>query len=196
MVLGDFNGDKKVDLVLFGEPITFFPGNGDGTFGSPVSSTVNYGGSGCSATADFNKDGKLDITTGSEVLLGNGNGTFQSPIAVVNGTCGVAVGDFNNDGIPDLVTGDGANARTGTKVRVFLGDGTGNFKTSTTYQTGNDAGIISGAFAVDFFSGGTDAGYCRREFTERQCHNAFGQRNWKVHHRQEFRGFHKPNSFG
>jgi hypothetical protein len=156
MVLGDFNGDKKVDLVLFGEPITFFPGNGDGTFGSPVSSTVNYGGSGCSATADFNKDGKLDITTGSEVLLGNGNGTFQSPIAVVNGTCGVAVGDFNNDGIPDLVTGDGANARTGTKVRVFLGDGTGNFKTSATYQTGNDAGIISGAFAVDFFSGGTD----------------------------------------
>jgi len=156
MVLGDFNGDKKVDLVLFGEPITFFPGNGDGTFGSPVSSTVNYGGSGCSAVADFNKDGKLDITTGSEVLLGNGNGTFQSPIAVVNGTCSVAVGDFNNDGIPDLVTGDGANASKRTQVRVFLGDGTGDFKTSTTYQTGNDAGLIPGTLAVDFFSGGTD----------------------------------------
>jgi hypothetical protein len=156
MVLGDFNNDKKVDLVQFGEPITFFPGNGDGTFGSAVNSTVNYGGSGCSATADFNKDGNLDITSGSEVLLGNGNGTFQAPIAVVNGTCGVAVGDFNNDGIPDLVTGDGGNARNGTQVRVFLGDGTGNFKTSTTYQTGNDAGVITGALAVDFFSGGTD----------------------------------------
>ena len=156
MVLGDFNGDKKIDLVLFGDPIMFFPGNGNGTFGSPVSSTVNYGGSGCSATADFNKDTKLDITTGSEVLLGNGNGTFQSPIAVVNGRCGVAVGDFNNDGIPDLVTADAQNASKGTQVRVFLGDGTGDFKTSTTYQTGNEAGTIAGGFAVDFFSGGTD----------------------------------------
>jgi hypothetical protein len=153
IVLGDFNNDKKVDVVVLGDPIVFFPGNGDGTFGSAVSSTV-AGGSSCSATADFNKDGNLDITTGNEVLLGNGNGTFQAPIEVVNGRCSVAVGDFNNDGIPDLVTGD---AMTVTRVRVFLGDGTGDFKTSRTFQTGNEAAAGLNGLVVDFFSGGTDA---------------------------------------
>ena len=157
MVLGDFNNTGKVGVVVLGSPIEFFPGNGNGTFGSPVSSTVNYGGSGCSAVADFNKDGNLDITTGIEVLLGNGNGTFQSPLTVTDGGCGVAVGDFNNDGIPDLVTGGGGpGGGSPTEVRVFLGNGTGNFTSSTAYQTGNDAGLISGALAVDFFSGGTD----------------------------------------
>jgi hypothetical protein len=154
-VLGDFNGDGKVDLAIVGSPVTVFPGKGDGTFGSPVSSTVGVINTGCAAVADFNKDGKLDLTTGDAVLLGKGDGTFQSPLTVVDGTCDVAVGDFNKDGIPDLVTTDVRN-RNG--VRIFLGDGTGNFKNSTIYSTGEFTGQAGGlGLAVDNFNGDTNS---------------------------------------
>ena len=150
MVLGDFTGDGKVDLAILSSPVTVLPGKGDGTFGTAVSSTFSYGGN-CAVAADFNKDGKLDLTTGGAVLLGKGDGTFQSPITVVNGSCDVAVGDFNKDGIPDIVTG---NAKVPSQVLVFLGDGTGNFKTSTAYAAGDRAGDFNGqGLAIDNFNG-------------------------------------------
>jgi hypothetical protein len=67
--------------------------------------------------ADFNGDGKLDLAHANlansqnpdgtvSVLLGNGDGTFQTAVTYALGTnadpeC-VAVGDFNGDGKPDL----------------------------------------------------------------------------------------------
>ncbi|HET6178783.1 MAG TPA: VCBS repeat-containing protein [Candidatus Sulfotelmatobacter sp.] len=153
VVLGDFNGDKKLDLVgLTSSSEIFFPGKSDGTFGASVTTSSVLAGGGCSAVADFNKDGKLDITTGTQVLLGNGNGTFQAPRTVVNGGCDVAVGDFNNDGFPDLVTA--TSVKRGTAgARVFLGDGSGNFTTSTVYNTGASVGTQGPAFAIDNFNG-------------------------------------------
>jgi VCBS repeat protein len=59
------------------------------------------------AVADFNLDGHLDLaigdanfSTGSvDILLGNGDGTFQLPLSFnVIGSSYVAVGDFNHDG--------------------------------------------------------------------------------------------------
>jgi hypothetical protein len=153
MVLGDFTGDGKVDLAILSAPVTVYPGKGNGTFGAAVSSTFNYGAN-CAAVADFNKDTKMDITTGGAVLLGNGDGTFQAPLTVVNGTCDVAVGDFNKDGIPDIVTGD---AEVGSQARVFLGDGTGKFTTSTAYPAGDGAGRFNGmGFAIDNFNADTN----------------------------------------
>jgi hypothetical protein len=151
MVLGDFNGDHKVDLVELSSSVAFYPGNGDGTFGSPVTTAVTPSGN-CSAVADFNKDDKLDIVFGTGVLLGNGNGTFQAPLPVTNGGCGVAVGDFNNDGIPDLVEGTFPSFTKTSPVRVFLGDGSGSFKTSTVYNTGVGSGTGILGFAVDKFN--------------------------------------------
>src|SRR4030095_14396396 len=60
--------------------------------------------------ADFNNDGQLDLVVANptansvNVLLGNGNGTFQSPKSSAAGDnpISIAVGDFNADGKLDL----------------------------------------------------------------------------------------------
>jgi hypothetical protein len=69
-------------------------------------------------------------------LLGNGDGTFQKPIQFsAPAPTSLAIGDFNEDGINDLAvlesggTGDGALA-------IFLGDGKGGFKLSSSSPTG------------------------------------------------------------
>jgi hypothetical protein len=81
------------------------------------------------AVGDFNGDGKADLAVANysdhsvSVLLGNGDGTFQTHVdyATGSGPDSVAVGDFNGDGKADLaVTNDYA-------VSVLLGNGDGTF---------------------------------------------------------------------
>jgi FG-GAP-like repeat len=88
-------------------------------------------GASASATGDFNGNGKLDLVlTGYnnnvEILLGNGDGTFQAAVNYPAGTgpAAVAVGDFNDDGKLDLVVADdGSNS-----VSILLGNGDGTFQ--------------------------------------------------------------------
>jgi hypothetical protein len=165
VAIGDVNEDGKQDLVVADSTLIFndwgsgggmsaLLGNGDGTFQSPVS----FSSGGIYATSiairDVNGDGKPDLIvsnacqtisdcaysagTGSvSVLLGNGDGTFQSPVSYSSGWLvaeSVAVGDVNGDGKPDMVV---ANSSTsGSLVGVLLGNGDGTFQTVVTYPLG------------------------------------------------------------
>src|SRR5688572_15254734 len=79
-IAGDFNRDGNIDLAAnSGEGILVFPGQGNGTFRSPVH-TVNGEDSNNLVVGDFNRDGNLDLGSAMSIALGKGDGTFQRPI--------------------------------------------------------------------------------------------------------------------
>ena len=156
VTVADVNGDGYPDLVMANACVSYSScnsqdagsvsvllGKGDGTF----QTGVTYGSGGITASsvaaADVNGDGKPDILVANwigsgngvvGVLLGNGDGTFQTPVAYDAGgyiTFSVAVADLNGDGKPDIAV---ANF-TGT-VGVLLGNGDGTFQTAVTYSPG------------------------------------------------------------
>jgi hypothetical protein len=135
-VVGDFNGDGKLDIVTsdiaeyeISPSFDFLAGKGDGTFAAPKQVNLVETASSLAA-GDFRGDGKLDLVLASNqngntvtVLLGNGNGTFGTTPAFASAglSTSIAVGDFNGDGKPDLVT-------SGASVSVLLNNGNGTFR--------------------------------------------------------------------
>jgi hypothetical protein len=167
---GDFNGDGKLDIALANSSSVIVAlGNGDGTFGSATSYALSATASSI-ATADFNGDGHLDLVasgagvggSGTSVLLGKGDGTFQTP-QVYNGVGGAlqgfAVGDVNGDGTEDIVTVDpyskqyavllGGTLDTATLANVGV-VGTGPHTISATYSGDSIyAGSVSNSVSVN-----------------------------------------------
>ena len=132
VAVGDVNGDGRPDLAVgnscpsgscSGGIVGVLLNNGDGTFQAPV--TYSTGGNVLESLAigDINGDGLADLVvanacetiqkTGNcqtrpgwvSVLLGNSDGTFQTPVGYNSGGYGgvaVAIADLNGDGRPDL----------------------------------------------------------------------------------------------
>jgi len=157
MAVGDFNGDGNPDLAV-AQPSqgTFFKpapgyidivlGNGDGTFRTPVSYPIRASGDSPGTwfivVSDFNRDGNADLAisgadTNTQVLLGKGDGTFNTVASYgIAGCCGaLSISDLNGDGIPDLLL---------SSFTFLLGNGDGSFHAGLTYGTvDNDLGYSS-----------------------------------------------------
>jgi VCBS repeat protein len=131
LVLADFNGDGTLDIATAGQTgASVIPGNGDGTFGSPiVSPDLPFPSFGFD-TADLNGDGKLDLVIAHNYhshvtyLIGNGDGTFQNYKVLDRAfPADLVLGDFNGDGHIDfaMVTDNGTdngNSSVSTTLQV------------------------------------------------------------------------------
>jgi hypothetical protein len=172
-ILFSFDEDIYTTQNTYLRGFMVLPGNGDGTFGTAVT-TYSYNSTSAPpnlvslpqvvAVADFNNDGKEDLLTsgsngvyntngdlGSNVQLypGNGDGTFAAPKTAftatsISGTAvPCAVADFNKDGKLDLAC-PGTDANANPELAISLGNGDGTFALPMTMQLTGGVGSVAG----------------------------------------------------
>jgi hypothetical protein len=146
--MGDLNGDGRTDLLSrdTAGQLCAQLSKGDGSFAAPactgardVRPLVAW------RTADFNRDGTLDLAQvyffSVTVSMGKGDGTFAASVEVpvlhdLNRSDGqlemIGSGDFDGDGATDLVVAGpaaGAEATSSTEaLYVVHGEGDGSFR--------------------------------------------------------------------
>jgi hypothetical protein len=174
-ITGDFDGDGRPDLAIVNDLfyVDVFLNRGGFLF-TPVPINVGCVLQWSITTGDYNRDGKLDLvlTCGDHatvwsagkffLLLGNGDGTFQSPTTIATGVRGsitIVAGDFNKDGLLDVATGNRSYAQRDDpcsplfhlwdSVTIVPGLGNGTFATPATFRLASKP----------YYSGGLDATY-------------------------------------
>ena len=131
---GDFDADGQTDLAAVSltstsTTLTIFLNRG--TTAPPVSVTTSLNLPTFAVShllaIDLNNDKKLDLVvttnTGVNVLLGNGDGTFQAPVSYAVSSAGnLTAVDLNGDGYPDLALVT-TSVQTSANVVVLLNQG-------------------------------------------------------------------------
>jgi hypothetical protein len=166
LTFADFNGDGKMDIAAtaYANPpaaVYVLPGNGNGTFGTPIETVLPYYPY-TLASADFNKDGKVDLLVTAEIggcpvdalgyafLKGNGNGTFTAgPTSCLDFSIPQIpiVADLNGDGKLDVVIPYANQNGIPAGPAVLQGNGDGTFTSSQDFYTGRGA---TSAAVADF----------------------------------------------
>ncbi|CAF4014366.1 unnamed protein product, partial [Adineta steineri] len=155
IVVGDFNNDKKLDIVVAStgiDSVFTFLRYDPGAFRSQISYSTGIDSVPQFVTiGDFNRDGRLDFAvanagTGSiGVFIGLGNNTFSSQTTYSIGSRAnpqsVISADLNKDTCLDLVVCN----LWGNYISIFLGRCDGTFLNQTNYQTGSGSGPYNAA---------------------------------------------------
>ena len=178
LVVADFNHDGNLDIALVnnctdsacsgGGSVSIYLGNGNGTFSLLSTISIMSGFPLSVVAGDFNNDGIGDLAVGVDggifnpgivnVFLGNGDGSFQSPIVLETpddaGITAAVIGDFNHDGILDLALAHGATCSDcGADGRIMYGNGDGTFTAGPGIPT--EGGPPLSVVAADFYGTGT-----------------------------------------
>jgi len=174
VIVADLNHDRRVDLAVtnsYDNTVSVLLGKPGGTFATKVDYPTGTWPSAL-LTADFRGNGKADLavvnnydgdgTPGTvSILLGNGDGTFQTHVdyPVGNYPVGIEAADFNGDGKLDLaVVNDNDNT-----VSILFGNGDGTFKSQTLVSVGTEptslgSGDFNGDGKVDLITSNVSAG--------------------------------------
>lgn len=157
LIAGDFNNDNALDVVAsHNSTLEMYAGNGTGFMPYTTAANLIVGG-GLYDTADFDKDGNLDIVKTNYIMdgvtnkvslyMGKGNGTFQVNSSITelkpNPTT-VHAADFNGDGNADVAV----SYPWGNKIAINFGNGDGTFG-ATTFYVFTPWGLHNNNFSVE-----------------------------------------------
>ena len=151
LVVGDFNGDRRIDVIVTG--VAVLPGNGDGTFGSarPVTGSPSEPEipefSPTALAVDFNADGQRDLALLAQSTIdihpGNGDLTFGPKTSLpagadVDPVRSAIAADFNGDSRLDIAAVAGAN------LDIYLNGGGFLFSRTTVSLPGTGMDVTAG----------------------------------------------------
>ena len=151
IAVADFNGDGKPDVAASNASggVALFLGNGDGTFQGVRTMALSGSGPLTVVAGDVNGDGKQDLIVASNpsgppqpgniaVLLGKGDGAFQSPLNVAlpgpivqqgignASTAALVAGDFTGDGKLDVAVA--ISVSFANRIALLRGNDDGSFQ--------------------------------------------------------------------
>jgi hypothetical protein len=143
-VIGDFNGDGKLDIAAGGST---FLNTGGRTFQQVPANNLPLSNGAMAVVGDFNGDGKDDVAinlpgdTAIAIYYSRGDGTFYQGTVIDPGQYpgALAVGDFNGDGRLDLAIG----FMWSQQACLLFNNGNGQFTRSFFASGANAIGMIA-----------------------------------------------------